>query len=163
MKVDVLFVAGHNAVGNLVELSTESKWAHAAIYMLGGIVEAVQPEVTVSKLNIYDSYAPEDKEIITIEVPLYEQAASKANSLLGTKYGLFTDCLTGGIHDVLGIEGTGNGEITVNCSETVTRILRAGGVDVLTDHVPDAVTPEDLYQSLLTIRAQQIADGILTV
>ena len=158
MKVDVLFTAGHNVVGDIVEVTTESRWVHAAIFMLDGIVEAVHPAVTVSNIHTYDNT---EKEIITIDVPLYDQAVSKANSLLGTPYGLVTDCLVGGIHDVLGIELTGNGEKTVNCSETVLRILRAGGVAILTDHVADIITPEDLYQVVLQVREQQIAAGII--
>ena len=160
MKVDILFTAGHNIVGDIVEVITQSRWAHAAIFMLDGIIEAVQPSVTVSDIHKYDDV---EKEIITIEVPLYDHAVSKANSLLGIKYGLLTDCLVGGIHDVLGIELAGNGEQTLDCSETILRILRAGGVSILTDHNADIITPEDLYQAVLQVREQQIADGILVV
>lgn len=152
MKVDVLFTAGHNIVGEIVETTTQSRWAHAAIFMLDGIVEAVQPRVTVSDLHQYDDA---EKEIITIEVPFYDNAAIKANELLGTKYGLWTDCLSGGLHSLLDMETKGNGETTVNCSETVTRILRAGGLRLLPDRTADCITPEDLYQALLVIRDEQ--------
>jgi hypothetical protein len=41
-----------------------------------------------------------------------------------------------------------SGELTMNCSETVTRILRAGGLNVLPGVNADCVTPMDLYRYL---------------
>lgn len=153
-KVKVLFTAGHNLIGNTVEFLTHSRWAHASIFLLGGIVEAISPAVTISPIDKYDQT---EQEIIEVEIPDVIAAEEQAGSLIGVQYGLFTDCLDGGLNDVLGYHSKGNDIKTVNCSETVTRILRAGGLDILPDVAADCVTPEGLYQVLLEIGKQEVA------
>ena len=87
-------------------------------------------------------------EYIRVDIPDLGAAEAKAKHLLNTSYGLLTDCVEGAVHDLTGIVLPGNGEKTVNCSETVTRILRAGGLDALPGHEADSVTPGDLYREL---------------
>ena len=153
-KVKVLFTAGHNIVGNTVEFLTHSRWAHASVFLLGGIIEAISPAVTISPVDKYDQT---EQEIIEVEIPDVIAAEEQAGRLVGLSYGLFTDCLDGGLNDVIGYHAKGNGIKTVNCSETVTRILRAGGLNILQDIAADCVTPESLYQELLSINEQEVA------
>jgi|GEM_PF-2175128 len=153
-KVKVLFTAGHNIIGNTVEFLTHSRFAHASIFILGGIVEAVNPAVILSAIDKYDGV---EQEVLEVEIFDMDAAENEAQGLIGVEYGLLTDCLDGGLNDVLGYHSKGNGIETVNCSETVTRILRAGGLDVLPEVSADCVTPESLYQALLVINEQEVA------
>ena len=152
--VKVLFTAGHNLIGDTVEFLTHSRWAHASVFILGGIVEAVHPVVVLSPANKYDGV---EHEIIDVEILDITKAEERAHSLIGIPYGLITDCLDGGLNDLIGYHAKGNGTKTVNCSETVTRILRAGGLDILPGVAADCVTPECLYQALLLIDKQEVA------
>ena len=116
-------------------------------------MEAIHPAVVLSLVDKYDSV---EREIIEVEIADIMAAEVEAQGLIGVPYGLITDCLDGGLHDLIGYHANGNGEITVNCSETVTRILRAGGSDILPGMAADCVTPEGLYQALL-IDKQEVA------
>lgn len=53
-----------------------------------------------------------------------------------------------GLQNMFGVQMPGNGELTANCSETVARILRAGGRQVLPDQAADSVTPMALMRAL---------------
>lgn len=150
MELEVLFTSGTNIVGEVVEFTTRSRWSHAAIIIDNAIIEAVQP--CVRRMENLSHYDNEEHEKVKILIPDYEAALAEANSLIGVKYGLFTDCVSGGLYDVVGFVLDGNGEATVNCSETVTRILRAGGLDILHGISADCVTPEHLYRALQEIK-----------
>jgi len=153
-RVKVLFTAGHNIIGDTVEFLTHSRWAHASIFILGGIVEAISPAVILSAADKYDGV---EQELIEIELSDLAAAEIEAQALIGIPYGLITDCLDGGLNDLIGYQAKGNGTKTVNCSETVTRIIRAGGLNVLPGIPPDCITPEVLYQALLAIKIQEVA------
>jgi hypothetical protein len=143
-KVKILFIDGGTQFSKLIKDVTHGKYSHSAIFMLGGLVEAVMPVVKVSPENKYDGY---EQEIIEINILDLVAAENEARHLLGRLYGL-SDCITGGLHDIAGIHLPGNGEITVDCSEAVTRILRAGGLDVFPGSPADDITPQDLYTAL---------------
>lgn len=87
-----------------------------------------------------------DAKFVDIELPDLEGALQEARKLIGTPYG-YTDCVRGGIHDLTGINLSGN-KITANYSETVTRSLRAGGLDLLPDNLDDCIMPNYLYWAL---------------
>jgi len=146
-KVKVLFVYAHNVVGEIVDFA-EGKGedpSHVAVFACGGLLEAIQPAVTVSPV---DKYAVCKTRTITVEVPDIEAAEAEGQRLIGTPYGLVTDCVSGLIHDVTSRHVVFNGAGTANCSETGTRYLRAGGLDVLPGIPADCVTPKDLLLAL---------------
>jgi len=148
MKVKVLFSYPCTPFGEIIEAAEgKGQPSHAAIFMLGGILEALSNGFVKSPENAYDQFK---HTIVTVDVPNIEAAEAEANKLLGTPYG-YVDCFTGGLHDLLGITIPGNGEKTVNCSEAVTRILQAGGLDIFPDFAPDNVTPADLLKKLQDI------------
>jgi hypothetical protein len=90
-------------VGNLGKGTTGSRWAHVAGYLLGGIFEALMPEVTISPIDKYDEDTT--KEILTIKVTNREYASieNAARNMLGNdvKYGI-RDCIVGGICSIFG-------------------------------------------------------------
>jgi len=145
MKVKVLFSYPCTPFGEIIEaVEGKGQPSHAAIFMLGGILEALSNGFVKSPINAYDQFK---HTIIEVDVPNIEAAEEEANKLLGNPYG-YRACLDGGLHDLLGVTVPGDGEKTVDCSEAVTRILRAGGVDVLPGVYADCVTPADLLKEL---------------
>jgi len=146
MKVNVLFYFGHDWIGKVID-AVEGKGkdpSHTGIFMFRGLLEAVKGGFVKSPATTYDGL---ETKIIFVDVPNMEAAEAKAQVLLGTPYG-YIDCITGGLHDLTGKNVPGDGEITVNCSEAVTRILRAGGLDILPGVYADDVTPADLLMAL---------------
>jgi len=146
MKVNVLFYFGDNLIGKVIDV-VEGKGkdpSHTGIFMFGKLLEAMPDGFIESPATTYDGL---DTKIITVDVPNMEAAEDKAKKLLGKPYG-YIDCVNGGLHDLTGKNVPGDGEITVNCSEAVTRILRAGGLDILPGLYADNVTPADLLKAL---------------
>jgi len=146
MKVDVLFYYGHDWIGKVID-AVEGKGkdpSHTGLFMFGGLLEAVKEGFVKSPATTYDGL---ETKIITVDVPDMEAAEVKAKALLGKRYG-YIDCVNGGLHDLTGKNVPGDGEITVNCSEAVCRILRAGGLDILPGVYADDVTPADLLKAL---------------
>lgn len=144
-KIKVIFISGQSFFDVAVKIVTSSKWSHVGIYMLGGIVDALLPAV---KISPSDRYSNDYCEIIEVTIPNLNAAYQEALNLVGTPYGLFTDCINGSLYKLAGISMQGNGTKTVNCSEAVTRILRAGGFPVLPGVPADCVTPRCLYEAL---------------
>jgi hypothetical protein len=153
MKVNVLFSYPVTEFGRIIDLveGPGEDPSHAAIFMLGGILEALDNGFVKSPLNAYDGFKT---TVLTVDVPNIEAAEAEAQRLLGTPYG-WRACLDGGLHDLLGVTVPGNGKKTVNCSEAVTYILQAGGLDIFPDFSADNVTPADLLRKLqgLTVAA----------
>jgi len=145
MKVKVLFSYPCTPFGELIEaVEGNGQPSHAAIFMFGGILEALSNGFVKSPLNAYDQFK---HTIITVDVPNIEAAEAEANKLLGKPYD-YRACLDGGIHDLLGVTVPGNGEVAVDCSEAVTLILQAGGLNIFPDFSADNVTPADLLKKL---------------
>ncbi|MBP2654270.1 MAG: hypothetical protein H6Q73_1839 [Firmicutes bacterium] len=117
---------------------------HTGIFLNGYIYEALKQGFVKSSENSYDGRRI---KILEVDVPNIEEAEAEAEKLLGTPYG-WKACLDGGLHDVLGVTVPGDGEKTVDCSESVTRILQAGGLDIFRDFSADNVTPADLLKKL---------------
>lgn len=141
----LIFVHGDNFLSQAIQKATDSEWAHVGIELFDGIVEALFEGVT---LSAKDKYALYRTAYLEVAVPDMEAAQAKAQQLLHTAYGYMTDNFSGAVHALTGIVLPGNGEKTVNCSETVTRILRAGGFEVLPEIAADSITPGDLYRAL---------------
>jgi len=159
MKVKILFSYPCTPFGKLVEdVEGKGEPSHTGIILYGQIFEALENGFVKSPLNSYDDFK---HKIITINISNLSHAQLEAKRLLYTPYG-WVDCIVGGARRLINrilklfnksinIEFRGNGERTVNCSEAVTRILRAGGLDVLPEVYADDVTPADLLEALIPI------------
>ncbi|MBP2653368.1 MAG: hypothetical protein H6Q73_937 [Firmicutes bacterium] len=146
MEVKILFSYPETVFGRIID-AVEGPGAdpsHAAIFMLDGILEALDNGFVKSPLTAYDGHKT---TIITVDVPDIDDAELEAKRLLNTPYG-YLDCINGGIREITGRQIPGDGEVTVNCSEAVTRILRAGGLDILPGIYADGVTPAALMEAL---------------
>jgi hypothetical protein len=173
-KVTVIFVGGNELVDKVIEGVTHGTCSHVAIQILGGVLESQgvpdkgdrYPGVHLHALDKYDNnqYA----KFVEVEVPNLSAAERTAKRLLGKFYS-YIGCIEGGVYDLFGIQlhpwiakyinllivkffrlpvNLDTGEWTMNCSETVTRILRAGGLSVLPGVDADCITPEDLLVAL---------------
>lgn len=106
--VEVIFVTPiHNSwqdkVGALVQVATGSKWAHVAGYLLGGVYEAIMPEVMISPADKYSDSTSIEVLSIAVTNKEYEAIEKKAKEFLGrdVKYGI-ADCIVGGIASLFG-------------------------------------------------------------
>lgn len=173
-KVTVIFVGGSKLIDKVIENVTHGTYSHTAIKILGGVLESQGiPDVgdkypgvhlhTDGKYN-NNTYT----QFVDVDLPDLIAAEKKAQSLLGKFYS-YIGCIEGGSYDIFGINlhpiinrfinllivkflnipiNLDTGEWTMNCSETVTRILRAGGLDVLPSVDADCITPVDLLKAL---------------
>lgn len=153
-KVKVLFIYPHGKgvrrlIGEVVDIAEgrgEDPCHVAGFRQNGKLLEAIQPAVTdATDPRFYDDCKV---RIIIVEVPDITAAEAEADRLIGTPYGLITDCVSGLIHETTGRHVVLDDRGTANCSETWTRILRAGGLNVLPETPADCVTPLDLMLAL---------------
>lgn len=146
MDVNVLFVYPQDWFGRLIDVveGAGDDPSHCGIFMLDGLLEAIEGGFLKSPA---DTYRDCRSRMVVIDVPNIGDAQLEAKRLLNTPYG-YIDCVNAGIYDVTGKMIPGDGELTVSCSEAVTRILRAGGLDVLPGVYADCVTPADLLRAL---------------
>ncbi|MBP2644305.1 MAG: hypothetical protein H6Q67_2192 [Firmicutes bacterium] len=149
MKVKVLFVYPHDWIGKIIDAAEGpgEDVCHTGIFMLDALLEATSAGFIKSPV---DTYRNCKTKIVAVDVPDIDDAELEAKRLLNTPYG-WTSCVNGGIHDITGYQIPGDGEVTVNCSEVVCRILRAGGLDILPGVYADGVTPADLFRALTVI------------
>ena len=156
-KIRVGFVGGDTVIDKVIEGASGSQYAdisHTFIYLLNSIVEAEgvkqyadpYPGVWLHPPGKYDGDG--HVKIVEIDVPDLPAAESKARELIGTLYG-YTDCIVTATKFLTGHNIFSGGEGTMHCSETVTRILRAGGVSVCPELQADEVSPVLLYEDLL--------------
>lgn len=158
--VKVGFVGGDTLLDKAIEGFSGSQYAdisHTYIYLFDSILEAEgvkqysdpYPGVWLHPADKYSG----DEHAKTVEVDLPDLAAaqSKARELIGTLYG-YSDCIVTATKFLTGYNIFSGGELTMHCSETVTRILRAGGLNVCPDLQADEVSPVLLYEDLLKYR-----------
>lgn len=147
-KIDILFAWPEegDAFGKVIDFVEGPEYdpCHCGAIFDGVLYEALPKGFVKSSP---DDYANRKTEILPVEVLDLSAALAMANQLLYTPYG-WPDCINGGIYELTGKQLPGDGTITVNCSEAVARILRAGGVDVLPGIYADCVTPAMLYEFL---------------
>jgi len=153
-KATVILVQGDNTnlVDHVINDVSQGEYSHSAIKFDWGIIESLgikDPGDKYPGVWLHDPGKYDNAMVTRIEVDLPDIPAAEveARLLIGTLYG-YTDCVRGGLYDLLGVELEGN-KITANCSETVTRILRAGGLNILPDIEADCITPNDLYRELV--------------
>ena len=158
--VRVGFVGGDTIVDTVIEAASGSQYAdisHSFVYLLNSIVEAEgvkkysdpYPGVWVHPPDKYEGN--QHVKFIDVDVPDLPAAESKARELIGTLYG-YTDCIVTATKFLTGHNIFKGGENTMHCSETVVRILRAGGLVVCPELEADEVSPILLYEDLLRNR-----------
>ena len=155
--VKVGFVGGDTLLDKAIEGFSGSQYAdisHTYIYLFDSILEAEgvkqysdpYPGVWLHPADKYDGN-PHAKTV-EIDLPDLAAAQSKARELIGTLYG-YSDCIVTATKFLTGYNIFSGGELTMHCSETVTRILRAGGLPVCPGLQADEVSPVLLYEDLL--------------
>lgn len=147
-QLRVFFIKGDitNPIDDLIEIFSKGQYVHVAIEILGGTLESLSPDgVRLSPAGIYDNC--DGVLIKVVDVPDLARAEAVAQSLIGKPYG-YSSCVSGGLHDQLGINTPDTKGIIDDCSETVIRILRGGGVDLLQGIAPNDVTPMDLLNAM---------------
>jgi hypothetical protein len=158
-KVTVIFCKGDNGIiDTVIDTVEQGEFSHSAIKILGGTFEALgvmdkgdlYPGAWLHPLDKYDNNP--NVVQIDVEIPDLTYAELKATELKGTLYG-YISCVTGGLHDLLGIHLRGDGEFSNDCSELVTRVLKAGGLDLFPVDYPDNITPQDLYNKLQELKS----------
>lgn len=152
-KLTVIFCHGTAWYSDVIEKVEKSPWSHVAGIILNstlesqGVKDPGDPYPGVW-LHPPDKYRDGDNaEFVTVEIPDLRGAEDEARRLIGTLYGLI-DCVDGGALEIFGIEIPSDGAKTANCSETWTRILRGGKLNVLPDLKADSVTPHLLHDAL---------------
>jgi hypothetical protein len=176
-KLNVIFVGGNSWVDSVIEKITHGDVSHVAIQILGGTLESQgipdkgdrYPGVHLHDLHKYDNnpYA----KVYSVDIPDVLAATQKAEEVKGKFYS-YLACFEGGTYDLFKIHlhpiimkginwclskllripiDLDTGEWTMDCSETVTRILRAGGLLILPNIPADEVTPEDLEDALVSM------------
>lgn len=174
-KVDFIFVSPdgfiHEAIGGVVKFFTNSQYSHAAIGIelpFLGFENPVLVEMLGLGIQIQD-YAKYDNEKVFQKFPLYfsDENYLEAQKLVGSyvaskvKYGLFTDCVGGGLTDFFGKEA---GEWwdekvadrfpqSMDCSELSVRVGRIQYPSLCADLDANLVTPERLLRDVSKIYA----------
>ena len=152
-KVTVIFVGGTSFVDKVIDGVSHGVHSHVAVKALGGVLEALgvkdeedkYPGVWAHSADKYDN--DPNAKFVEVDVPDVEAADKWAEGIISTPYA-YVGCIDGGLHDMLGTNLPCDGQLTMNCSETVTRYLRAGKCDLLHGVYADAITPADDEKAL---------------
>ena len=156
-KVICGFVGGDTLIDKVIEGvsgAQQEDISHSFIMLFGrpyeseGIKEpdAPYPGVWFSRRGKYNGNA--HVKYVAVEVPDLQTLEDRSFELLGTLYG-YTDCISTGIKLLTGTDVLVDGSKTMMCSETITRLLRAGGLDIRPDLAADQVSPIALYNELM--------------
>jgi len=155
-NITIIFCHGRAWYSEIIEKVEGGPYSHVAGLILDstleseGIKEYSDPYPGVW-LHPPDKYKDgEDAKFVIVDIPDFPAAEDEARKLLGSFYG-YIDCVNGGIETLFGKQLKGDGTITMDCSETWTRILRAGGLNILSDLEADCITPQMLYEALVNL------------
>ena len=161
-KLTLIFVGGDSTVDRVIEKVSNGDVSHAAcilfdsVYESTGLKEEDDPYPGVWLHNPHKYGKNPDAKFIRIPIPDKKGLNKMARSLLGTPYS-YVGCLKTGIFDILGIDMPDT-DYTMHCSETITRLLRAGGVNVLPGVEPSSIDPSRLYKAILEIKGDDSND-----
>jgi len=163
-KMVVGFVGGDTDLDKFIEKFSHGEdvdVSHAFLMLFGstyestGAKEEQDPYPGVWLHNPDKFIDDQHAKFIEVEVPNKRAGEDKARELLGTLYG-YTDCLETGLKELFNISIPDN-ELSMHCSETVTRILRAAGIDILPNIEAGQVSPAALYKEVMQLGGQDIA------
>jgi len=148
-KVTLIFVGGDSKVDKIITGVTGGTKSHVAGILFDSVYESLgmkdegdlYPGVWMHDPSKYINNP--DVEFITLEVPDIKALEAEARNLLGTPYG-YTDCVrTGSFGTVIP-----DNAYTMDCSETWTRLLRAGKLDILPGVPAGCISPVKLYEGV---------------
>lgn len=145
-KVPVWLVLPHNRTGQFIDVmqGPGPDVAHACVVLpdpagVPVVYEAKDPAYCKTPVSDYDN-TPRLEYLV--EVSDVVAATVKAERLLGAPYGKLS-CIEGEIRDWTGLELARGKEESVNCSESVTIVVRAAGGEMCPNIRHAAtVTPE---------------------
>jgi len=151
-KVTLIFIGGDSKVDKLITGVTGGTKSHVAGLLFDGTYESLgmkdesdlYPGVWLHNPNKY--IGNPDAEFVEIEVPDIKALEAEARNLLGTPYG-YTDCVRTGVYELFGTIIPDNA-YTMDCSETWTRLLRAGKLDILPEVPAGCISPVKLYEGV---------------
>ena len=155
-KMLVGFVGGDTRLDKFIEdfsHGTDVDISHAFLMLFGSTYESTGAKEEEDPypgvwLHSTDKFRSDPHaRFVVVDVPDRRAGEDKARALLGTLYG-YTDCVETGLQELFSISIPDNA-LTMHCSETVTRILRAAGLAVLPDLEAGSVSPAHLYRELM--------------
>jgi len=144
--IRLIYVQENTPTGRLIQEATGGQWSHVGIITPAGILEAVPPRVTISAADRYDY----DKEtypatkIQDVYVADMDAARATMRSMVGKPYRTLS-CLSGGAHDVLGVDISIPGIPGVDCCQMAIDVERSGTTDPEPSIPSDCWTPQHLF------------------
>lgn len=169
-KVIVGFVGGTERIDGFIETVTDAlkeNISHTFIIIGDDLYESTGYKADGDKYagvwkregqaNKYDNnpYA----KFIELEFDEIDSIKKMAEHYIGTRYGHF-DCVRGGWYDLTGIELPDN-DFFMDCSEYVTRCLRAKIKKLLEGLEAGCITPIHLYKELLIMLNNVLIGNII--
>ena len=151
-KLTLIFTTGDGVLNQAISGITHGPYTHVAVKILDSVLESYGVRLETDPfpgvwLHRPDRYSDTNAVFVDVEVSNIVGAEQKARELMGTFYG-YSDCIRAALFNLWRIIVRGNGDMTANCSETVLKVLRAGGFDPLPGIEADSVAPMDLYRVL---------------
>ncbi len=149
----LIFVGGNSFVDKAIEKVSDGEISHTACFLFDSTYESTGEKEEYDLYSGVWLHSPNkytgnpDAKFIQVEVPYFDALQEEARRLLGTPYG-YAQCLRTGIFDILGMQPP-SPEWTMHCSGTITRLLRAGGMNVLPDIQPGCIDPSRLYRAVM--------------
>jgi hypothetical protein len=144
-RIRLVLVGGDSFLDQVIEGVEKSDKSHVAGYLFDSVLEATglkEPDDPYPGCWLHDPRKYDGNPEATffyIDVPDLEAAMVEARRLIGRPYDVIA-CAKGGMKELFDTNSAGN-RFAVNCSETWTRILQAGGTDLWPGVAPDCITP----------------------
>lgn len=149
----IIAVSGDTPIDNIITRFTGGIYSHVAIQTNENVVEALgtkedddpYPGVWKHDLHKYDN--DPNAKFFKVKVPNLGAGNKWLESVIGTPYA-FPGCVVAAISIATGVSLPCDGELTMNCSETVARYLRECGLDFLSGEFADSITPFDDVEAI---------------
>lgn len=155
-KITLIFCSGDAWYSDIIKAVERGTYTHVAGLILGSTLEASgicgehdrYPGVWLRTPSEYTDGAK--CKFVTLQIESLAAAEEKARELLGTPYS-FHGCIEAGLEMLFNLQPPVDGELTMMCSETWTRILEAAGPIgfTLPDFKADFVAPQRLYDAVI--------------
>lgn len=152
-KLTLIFVGGNSPIDNLIERVSKGDVSHVAcllfdsVFESTGIKEEQDPYPGIWLHNPHKYGTNPYAKFIQVEIPDKPALNKMARALLGTPYS-YLACFKTWMYDRFRVK-LFDTSATMHCSETITRLLRAGGVSVLPDLEPGSIDPYRLYKAVM--------------
>lgn len=157
-KLTLIFVGGDSFIDKAIEEVSKGDVSHTACILFDSVYESTGLKEAEDKypavwLHDPDKYTDNPyAKFIQLEIPDMAALKAEARKLLGSPYG-YVDCIRAGIFDLLNMQ-IPDSDFAMDCSETVARLIRAGGINILPDVQAGCIDPARLYKEVLAIGGQ---------